>query len=134
MSLVDFLLARFAEDEAVARAAVPGPWGFGGSGVGTSYWDGREEYVIAKTDWTAENGLTREWLDRNLHNGRHIARHDPTRVLADVEAKRQIVADYLHLLTVPGGSLAAHGEWVCRVLARPYAGHPDYDPTWREAS
>jgi len=81
----------------------------------------------------------------------------PRAVLAEVEAKRRIVNDYLACLgTNPGTSVAGHPvataatlpvlevaastvqrgaaiafERVLRDLALPYADHPDCDPGWK---
>ncbi|MFH8405550.1 DUF6221 family protein [Streptomyces sp. NPDC018019] len=63
----------------------------------------------------------------------HIARHDPARVLAEVEAKREIVDD---LAAVAGGDYIDAGEpvlaeRVLRLLALPYGGHADFNERWR---
>jgi hypothetical protein len=57
---------------------------------------------------------------------------DPSRVLAECEAKRRFL-----LLPDPDdpsgftdGWWAAHYA-VTKLLASPYADHPDYDPAWR---
>ena len=65
--------------------------------------------------------------------------NDPARVLAECEAKRRIITE-----AVPGiESLqrSADGEWgpagedeperLLRLLALPYADHPDYNQAWR---
>ncbi|MGZ4524215.1 MAG: DUF6221 family protein, partial [Mycobacteriaceae bacterium] len=64
----------------------------------------------------------------------HIARHDPARVLAECEAKRRIVERYR--VCEPnydeGNRLETRVlDWTMRLLALPYADHPDYDPAWR---
>lgn len=71
----------------------------------------------------------------------HIADNDPAFVLADVTAKRQIIA---LVLDEDNGVIAADRsiecEWGCtsdlheqllHLLALPFAGHPDYDESWR---
>lgn len=145
-TLAEFLLARLAEDEQVARAASAhrGP------------------------EWCVEEQPPPRWGDASpdetvLAHGKpiavsdsdyggllivdHIARWDPARVLAEVEAKRAIIA--LHPARgVQGGPPY---RWACRccdyaptdwegyvdypcptlqTLASPYASHPDYDPAW----
>lgn len=52
---------------------------------------------------------------------------DPTRVLTECEAKQGIVDAWI------GGVLGSGtGPFhVLRLLALPYADHPDYDPEWR---
>jgi len=100
MTLTEFLLARTAEDEAVAirggRHNAPGAFA-------------NDNYGCLLVD--------------------------PARVLAECEAKRQIVA--LHK-SEPGQhpDFCGHDlrELPCptlRLLALPYADHPDYLPEWR---
>lgn len=62
MTITEFLNARLDEDEAAARAARP-------------WWPSTYTPEFAKEDRAV-----------------HIARHDPDRVLAEVEAKRKIIA------------------------------------------
>jgi hypothetical protein len=115
LTLAEFLLARIAEDEADARAA------------------SRVRETRTGDTWKAVRG--RHGLDRITRTGgavgdvmvetaRHVARHDPARVLAECEAKRRIV------------DLSKHGcgddyERVQRALALPYAEHLDYRKEWR---
>ncbi len=142
MTLTEFLLARIAEDEAVAAAAVSrrdgvDKWEAVGSGtvVGPGY--DKVKHVMLPS---SEDGAAR-----------HIARHDPARVLAEVEAKRRIVG--IHELdpievyswgTTGGGcGLCDHscetggdtwGHDPCetlKALALPYADHPDYRQEWK---
>lgn len=67
----------------------------------------------------------------------HIVRHDPARVLAEVEAKRQLVDKYVEVadndvneVEYANGWANALGEAV-RLLALPYADHPEFKPEWR---
>ena len=77
---------------------------------------------------------------------RHIARHDPARVLADVEAKRyllewcaEVTAHFdWSTLNLPGSlrddpnARATHTAVVAlKSLAVPYAGQPGFKPEWR---
>lgn len=132
-NLTKFLLARVAEDEAVARAATRGPWA---AYVGSVDGYGKQPVVQAGFDSAGS-------LDDSAspENAAHIARHDPARVLAECEAKRRIVdlreraaraaADPpqgAEMLTV--SRVAALNE-VLRILVQPYADHPDLDPAWR---
>lgn len=99
--LIAFLNERLAEDERLAIAARDEPE--------TGWW------------WSEDAESAPE---------RHIARHDPARVLADVAAKRAIVAACAYNLEYEeyGHTLA---ERVLRALALPYADHEDYKPHWR---
>jgi hypothetical protein len=144
--LADFLLARIAEDEAVARAAVAHTrWALGD-------FDEPSVHGIAHASWENTDGDA--WP-----NMVHIARHDPARVLAECEAKRRIVGE--HASTdegefYPGSSVGSEriadddepfdlacvccGEyseyavpWPCRTLralAAVYAVHPEYREEW----
>jgi hypothetical protein len=106
VTIVEFLTARFDEDEAVARAALHTP---------------------ESDDWS--------WSDVDYHSGvaeDHGLRWKPERVLADIAAKRAIVErhapyDDIHVRrqtrTLAGDTL--------RLLVQPYAEHPDIDPAWR---
>lgn len=136
--LIEFLKARLAEDEAIARyfrneedeyhwtvRKLEGP------GYGTD-----EARIIQLSD-SVDRGYVHLGMDRlNGWDARHIARHDPARVLREVEAKRRILE--LHVF----------GERVCdqcsndwhtemrpcltlRALALPFADHPDYREEWK---
>jgi uncharacterized protein DUF6221 len=72
----------------------------------------------------------------------HAARHDPARVLAEVDAKRAIVAHaeywFTTLRETPEGWTAETCtayrmamEWTIYRLAEPYADRPGYQPEWR---
>lgn len=125
MTITEFLLARIAEDEEVAKRAahlkVAGP---------LHKWHPNSAFLTSV-----------DMLDRAERV--HIARHHPARVLAECEAKRRIVeredrrlrerwrerSDEHHM---------TFEEWfqppfgvTLRDLASIYADHPDYDPSWR---
>lgn len=118
--LSDFLSARFAEDEAIAVAAM----NTGVSKYGDRY---RDEVQFEDGGMNADDG----WVVL-----------DPARLLAEIEAKRRI--EDLHEATIMYGGPPACGActlmyptganpWPCetlRLLALPYADHPDYQ-TWR---
>jgi hypothetical protein len=145
MELVEFLLARIGEDEAVARGATAGPWRWDENYKGT---DGKDDADLALTnDEGAEVVGAYNWhcCDFRISptvepaDAEHIARWDPARVLAECEAKRRIVE--LHTESEPGSHECpgrystfsiAEGDPCPTVLllALPYASHPDYDPAW----
>jgi len=108
MRIDEFVLARVAEDEVVARSAIA-------DGEGARDWAGTEGATDA-----------------------HIARHDPARVLAECAAKRAILADHTPADDGRCGlcsDLYCVTPWdgicdVARPLAAVYADHPDYDPAW----
>lgn len=112
MTLTEFLLARIAEDEEAAHGAAAAMQ----SNYGTGSWDVRPDGRLG--------------LGGGLSLGvgpvaPHVARHDPARVLAECEAKRRIVEEVLPI----------HPDYdplyVQRLLALPYADHPDYQEAWR---
>lgn len=56
------------------------------------------------------------------------SRMSPARVLADLEAKRRIVAQASFWEAEPVGRTL---DYVARVLALPHADHPDYREEWK---
>lgn len=109
--LITFLRARLDEDERLAKecerlgVAEPG---------GALY-----EYVQTPFN---EHAAARELAD---HFG-------PARVLAEVAAKRGIIDRYEHYRAhvAEYASVATYAH-VLRVLAQPFAGHPDYREEWK---
>lgn len=139
-TLLAFLRARLDEDAADAQRAA--------EELGARWrYDGQHVVAEAEGDMVATGSLDELEAER----GAHVARHDPARVLAEVEAKRQLVL--LHgRATLRAGGGAQHFDtttvcrscepsyqfpdqsWPCptlRLLALPYAGHPDYREEWR---
>lgn len=150
--LVAFLRARLAEDALWATEASRRNDGRAvESGVHWQWEDADDKVCQPAPDTEAyiADGLTtvslrsrEEWPSRvgNLPQfaissaeevpttvGAHIIRHDPARVLREVEAKRKVVDRYAWL--------REHGDtgdarWVLPLLAAVYADHPDYRPEW----
>lgn len=151
--LVEFLLARIAEDEAAARAASPGGWTYGGVASvdgGMLYDETRTIANLVYEQPDAHDGtIVRHLLVPEADaNGQHITRHDPSRVLAECEAKRRIVemhrADGAPVVDLLGmeyefcwtcsDSGPDAQAWPCdtiKALAAVYADHPDYRDEWR---
>ena len=130
--LVAFLRARLDEDERLARAAIDEPDGF------------------------LDAGPTVEAL---IYRGEGETFDLPARVLADVDAKRRMLdlhervicdtrsaglpiarpqcaycAGLCHSRSGLGCDDPIDALWPCdtvRLLALPYADHPDYDESWR---
>lgn len=151
MTLTEFLLARYAEDEADARAALedhPAPWS---AGPWREEWMDDDDWAVAQRDWASHDAGDVTNADGRMVAydegalGRaaalHVARHHPGRVLADCDAKRRILERCgdlaAYLLDSPDGDMAGWSEAVyvaadlLRALALPYADHPDYNPEWR---
>ena len=125
--LATFLLARIAEDESAARAAILRTYGQTGRWV--TFDDKEHLSTTTVFAWNRDERLGQacetemSWIGRAARD--HIARHDPARVLAECEAKRRIVGHFVN-------------EWepdpindVLRFLTLPYADHPDYRGEWR---
>ncbi|WP_199548716.1 DUF6221 family protein [Streptomyces sp. N35] len=61
----------------------------------------------------------------SMQNAEHIARHDPARVLREIDAKRQLLADLVHAAESLGPEW--FGDRALHLLALPYADRPGYD-------
>ena len=131
-NLIAFLRARLDEDEQEALAASPGPWKA----------NAEQDEVLAVDDIEVATGfaLSGEQLRATV---RHIVRHDPARVLRDVETKRRLIDREVeqdrerwrrrvdeHRLSFEDW-MALSPQETLRLLAAPYAGHPDYRDEWK---
>lgn len=138
--LAAFLRARLDEDEQAARAAEGAEW---------SVESRRKtrEIDASKGPGTARSGVwvvTGEGSSYGIADAadtahaQHIARHDPSRVLAEVDAKRRAIAVHTSweflARSKPEDPVArittlatAQILWA---LALPYANHPDYRTEW----
>ncbi|MET9012302.1 DUF6221 family protein [Streptomyces olivaceoviridis] len=169
--LVQFLKDRYDEEAAAARAAIDvvgpilgaGRWRYTKSNgdEGGRYWS-----VTTTAPDSTVPMPTVELVGSGMSGGGvheeavavHIVRHDPARVLREVEAKRQIVATYLPPDANPHPGLPCinyegqrpihyddaepcwrhqkanerlvRHDYVLRLLALPYADHPDYREEW----
>lgn len=124
--LVAFLRARLDEDEETAHATNET------MGQLNLHWSARpEDEAFSKVVAAGRYDVAREL---GPVDAAHIARHDPARVLAEVEAKRDVVRlaerahDY-HETFMNGFGAAMEGA--LRLFALAYADHPDYRPEWR---
>jgi hypothetical protein len=128
MELTDFLLARIGEDEEFVRTMTR---------VGE-----RRAATASPTDTVDMMSMTHFLLDdpevksliERVESSRVQVPTSVARVLADCEVKRRIVTDDAYT-GGPYDAAAVNGyfdghEHVLRLLAMPYADHPDYDPTW----
>ncbi|MFF5655170.1 DUF6221 family protein [[Kitasatospora] papulosa] len=129
---VKFLRARIDEDEAIAKAPTHATWA-------------TAEWRFGEVDGASYVDLGTNHLDRvsSLTDAEmeHIARHDPVRVLREVDAKRRILAEHDEvaagaasddwLIRDPSRAVLRILDPVLRTLALPYADHPDYRNSWR---
>lgn len=137
--LVAFLRARLGEDEQAARDA------------GGKAWKWEQHYGDMCNDPTCEYGelATDDAVLMNVHaydirspwqGAAHIERHHPKRILAEIDAKRQLLAEYeqaaRYAKTTWGQSSADQSRArtlgkVVRLIALPYADRPGYREEWR---
>ena len=135
--LVQFLRGRLHEDEQAAQAAgharvAPTPWR--GESWDDAVLDG-DGLVDARG-----NGIA---VVKGERVRDHIVRHDPARVLRDIEAKRRLVEEFAQAGSVPDTpERRADRHWqgdfgylqglarAVHLLASVYADHPDYREEW----
>ena len=125
--LTDFLRARLDEDEAGVRAlTVPHEWHTGPGG--DPDWTDEELVCMWPPEFHTPYEQDKHWRGITISGpelAAHSARHDPARVLREVEAKRRLLDD-----TWGGPDHEEMWEHHVRLLALPYAQHPDYRPEW----
>lgn len=129
MTLVEFLSARLDEQEAIFEARV----------------QAEVEYLRSDgmPDMTADE-VRSYWLRPPGNTGDPVfdAQTQWPYILADIAAKRAIVAECSWAVVHSGddacglGDDAPHNEAltllrILRLLAQPFAAHPDFDPAWR---
>jgi hypothetical protein len=127
MTIVEFLLERIYEDEVAARECLL-PKNL------VPYSDERIP-PIKPNEW---GSLVDNYLGGPM--GKHCARHDPTRVLAECAAKRFILTmheTYARVASERTGIAAFGAECgrdvtadVLKPLVAVYKDHPDYDGGW----
>jgi hypothetical protein len=134
MAFRRFIDARLLEDEEAALAASPGPWRL----------NAEADEVLAVDDITVAEAFALS--NRQLRaTATHIARHNPSRVLVEVEAKRAIVKRHYRRRAPDwdrpdqaGFECAQCGdEYPCptlRLIAAPFADWPGYKAEWAPGS
>lgn len=117
--LTEFLRARLQDDEWAAQDATEGPWMI-------DYADGSDEPagIYGSSRMVVSGGLS-------ATDAEHIVRNDPFLALAEVNAKRHIIA----LCEAPTAPADPGGEpWglaILKQLAAPYSHHTDYCQEWK---
>lgn len=120
--LITWLLEQVATDEVEATAAFSGQmdpengWGIDGRAI------------------TPHVGVIHEEVQRV-----HVAKWNPARVLAECEAKRQILKLHTGTHECPDNDWLGTGTYTVyrrdcqtlRLLAEPFSGHPEYQESWR---
>ncbi len=131
MDIREFLEARLAEDEAVALDALhsdavkPGEWI-------TEHREGDPPVCHIAEDrgghyWSVAHAVF-------VPNAEHMARHDPARVLRDVQAKRRLLAlaDKIDRAREAGEAwFVPDGDDIEREMASVWSEHSDYQEAWK---
>jgi hypothetical protein len=117
--MVAWLKAQLDEDERAAGAGSPGPWGYNPTHEFRMPGSGPLEFVGAGTEADFHGIAATGPADdpQSMADAGHIARHDPTHVLHDIETKRKIIERY-------GDSD------VVRLLTAGYRDRPGYRAEW----
>lgn len=140
--LIAFLNARLDEDEAFAIAAA----GADGKYGGRPHWSALGRWMVTDAgdpDWAVVD-LSPCIEDASL--AAHIARHDPARVLREVEADRMLLAALAEIQLqlqsrgteglFDSAALQAAGKYeglllAVKIRAARFGGHPDYRQEWK---
>lgn len=148
--LVQFLRARYDEDEQIARRAggrSEHTWEADLSGKdpnGLPSWPIAVRYTTGGRLRGAVANLP-IMQERSEDRMVHIARHDPARILRDIKARRQLVeVHHADLIEVVNADREERSDYWCaecdgepfpcrtlRLLASVYADHPGYRAKWR---
>lgn len=135
--LIAFVTARLDEDEAAAKGCSLENWKASGPMPSSGYIGPADWYLVGRVN-AHEGKLLATGLDIHDPEHRcliHAARHDPARVLREVEAKRAIVGWHVPVKDCEPPQCIICLEYVpCRTLsalAAVYSGHPDYRQEWK---
>lgn len=134
--LIAFLRARLDEDEQTARSTTAGPWTvkpvmYGspddGWGEPTAFEVVSEERDVVMHQLHEGGGID------HLDDAIHIARHDPARVLREVEAKRVVLQQRERLEAICSDDWTGLDavEEILKAFAAAYCDHPGYRDDWR---
>lgn len=134
-ALIEFLRARLDEDEQAARATAWSP-----NTMTHNPWEARRPRDDDE-GWTVwSQGRFLMFSNLEEADAVHIGRHDPAQTLADLRAKRQVLADADRFVAEfeagpdPYGSVARRAwRWrdtLHRNMAGAYRDHPDYRSEW----
>lgn len=126
MDLVTWLREQIDEDERLALLASPGPW----------HLNAEQDEVVAVDDIQVADAFALS-SNQQRNTARHIALHDPARVLRQVKAYRAIVDALAVDLGAASGEVEASalgdelGQWIkatgiVRLLASTYSDRPGY--------
>ncbi|HEY3261295.1 MAG TPA: DUF6221 family protein [Pseudonocardiaceae bacterium] len=131
--LITWLRAQLDDDERVTQACAevyPAPWDMSDRGhTALVRADEPDFRIVAELE---QSSAIDGWLGERLE---HIARWDPARVLAEVDAKRRILDMWADAQSAEfpdyWGGYATALDDVVRQLALPYADRPGFRAEWR---
>jgi hypothetical protein len=138
MEIAEFLAARFADDEARARRMLTEVWP---EEVVVQVGDENREPCVTVGPQVAPKAYLRVWRPGTenqieygwqAHGVQVWGADAAARVLAECEAKRQIVKRARHdYAKYDGERIVELADYVLRALAAPYADHADYREEWK---
>lgn len=137
--LVKFLRARIDEDETAAQAAGGQAWTWD-QGYGEKCNDPNCPYGALVTDDVVVMEVHGYDVAVDWEGGPHIERHHPARILAEVAAKRSAIEEYEAVVESladydpadgTGRAMVSSLRGVLEAAASIYAGHADYQGSWK---
>lgn len=160
--LVTWLRAQLDDDERVAREASRSEWDGGQTPTGEHWqWEETDDDQVLSLDpmldeylneasavalrsveqyptgnpWTLPHFVVSGTEEMRTVDAMHIARWDPARVLAEIDAKRQLLQQFElrrgAVLGIDGCETGGVWDDLLRMLALPYAGREGYREEWR---
>lgn len=138
--ILAFYEARLDEEESAAEAATPGPWWYNPR----KQWlnaEAFERYDLAKGEEFVGYGGPHPFTGavaatgpasapQSMADAAFIARHHPTRALAEVHTNRALIKLYDLAMEHRQEALASAYFDVIQMGAAIYADHPDFDSQW----
>ena len=125
VDLVEWLRAQLDEDERIARAAVDE---LDGPELGSDWrYDG--QYVETARERTMVAVGSQDLMEPGV--GRHVAEHDPARVLREINAKRRTLVRCEEAMLSASPMLVHFAKQTAWEMALPYADRPGYREEWR---
>lgn len=129
--LVTWLREQLDEDERVAQAAHCESWS-------VEPYQPSEPGALPGSTWVVTGIGDTVAAVNGSYRADHLARHDPARVLREVEAKRRIVDSFAAGMEAAPLQRGTEGyaivRMVLRLLVLPYSDRPGYKPEWQSLS
>ena len=130
LTIAEFLLARIAEDDELARKATRAkPRDYDSKAPGAA-WEATDNGMVSGNKealWDCEGSTS---LCMNPVHAQHVAAWDPARVLAECAAKRAIIECGQEVKDYHDEYAVELRDVSLMALAAVYADHPDYGKGW----